>query len=301
MNRKTDKEFKQQIFDLVGNEYEFLEEYKNYQYKLKVKHLNCGNIYLVSPANFIRGYRCPYCSKRPIKNKENFNKFLKDNKRTIELIGDYKTIHEKTEFKCLKCNHIFLATPNNVRNGTNCPNCVKNKKLNLDIIKERVKNLDSNYEIIDKNYINGKTKLNFFHKICGESFLMSWTNFNQGYRCPHCSSIYNSKGVKIIKNFLNNHNIKFIQEFKIDGLINPDTNNSLRFDFYLPEKNIYIEYDGEQHFKPTGNFFNEEKFKKIQYLDSIKNNYCKENNLTLIRYNFKQLKILNSLLENLLI
>ena len=299
MKKKTDKEFKNQVFKLVGNEYEFLDSYINGQTKIKVLHKNCNNTYYVSPVNFLSGYRCPYCSKRPIKNKENFNKFLEEHNRPIILIGDYISIHTKTKFQCKKCNSIFEATPNNVRNGTNCPNCVKNKKLTINIVKKRTIELDSNYEVLDEYYINGKTKLTFLHKECGKTFLMNWNNFNQGYRCPHCSSIYNSKGVKIIKNFLKEKNITYIQEYKLPDLINPDTNNSLRFDFYIPDKDLYIEYDGEQHFKPTGNFFNKEKFKYIQNLDSIKNNYCKENNLNLIRLNYKQIKDLKNILTNL--
>ena len=60
------------------------------------------------------------------------------------------------------------------------------------------------------------------------------------------------------------------------------------FDFYLPVKNIAIEYDGEQHFKSVDFFGGEETFKKQQLHDKIKTNYCKNNNISLLRIKFDQ-------------
>lgn len=57
----------------------------------------------------------------------------------------------------------------------------------------------------------------------------------------------------------------------------------LPFDFYLPSYNILIEYDGEHHFQPVKGWGGEEKFKLTQKNDEIKNNYCKDNNITLLR------------------
>lgn len=44
-----------------------------------------------------------------------------------------------------------------------------------------------------------------------------------------------------------------------------------------------IEYDGEQHYKPVEFFGGEEGFKNAQYRDKIKNDYCENNNINLIR------------------
>lgn len=62
-NLKTHKEFlnliKQRFNDL--EEYEFLEEYKQYDTKILVKHKLCGTEYFVSPNKFLSGRRCPFC------------------------------------------------------------------------------------------------------------------------------------------------------------------------------------------------------------------------------------------------
>lgn len=48
VRRKTDKEFKKEVYDLIGNEYTFLDTYVNSQTKIKVKHNKCDNTYEVS-------------------------------------------------------------------------------------------------------------------------------------------------------------------------------------------------------------------------------------------------------------
>lgn len=57
----------------------------------------------------------------------------------------------------------------------------------------------------------------------------------------------------------------------------------LPFDFYIPEQNILIEYDGQHHFEPIKGWGGEEKFKLTQENDQIKNKYCEEKNIKLLR------------------
>ena len=64
--------------------------------------------------------------------------------------------------------------------------------------------------------------------------------------------------------------------------------NPLPFDFYLPQLNKCIEYDGGQHYFPVdfagkGMEHAEEQFRKTQYRDKIKNDYCKNNGISLLR------------------
>ena len=83
-----------------------------------------------------------------------------------------------------------------------------------------------------------------------------------------------------------------------------DSGYYARFDFYLPDYNTIIEYDGIQHFiQGSGVFDNKEKFARTQEHDSIKNQYCKDKNIALLRIpywdknNIKQIVI--KYLENL--
>jgi hypothetical protein len=64
--------------------------------------------------------------------------------------------------------------------------------------------------------------------------------------------------------------------------------NKLRFDFAVidDQDNIkfLIENDGEQHFRPIELFGGQEGFEYNQKRDQIKNDYCKKNNITLLRF-----------------
>lgn len=57
----TDREFKDRVKKLVGNEYIFLGKYKKVAEKMKVVHTTCGYEYSVSPNGFFNGNRCPSC------------------------------------------------------------------------------------------------------------------------------------------------------------------------------------------------------------------------------------------------
>ena len=75
-----------------------------------------------------------------------------------------------------------------------------------------------------------------------------------------------------------------ISEKYFSGCINPNTNGRLRFDFYLPDYNLCIEFDGKQHFE-TGKWAwtKEIKVEDIRYMDDLKNQFCKDNNINLLR------------------
>jgi hypothetical protein len=60
-------------------------------------------------------------------------------------------------------------------------------------------------------------------------------------------------------------------------------NKKLRFDFYLPDYNTLIEYDGMQHFRPVEYFGGEEQFNILKKNDEIKNKYCETHKINLVR------------------
>ena len=93
---------------------------------------------------------------------------------------------------------------------------------------------------------------------------------------------------------LENNNINYSRQHKFEGCV---YKNKLPFDFYLPNYNCCVEYDGIQHFVSSEFFGGEEKLKYIQNNDKIKNEYCNDNNIRLIRikYNKNVVFILNSI------
>ena len=103
-----------------------------------------------------------------------------------------------------------------------------------------------------------------------------------GGKVWHCGCLAPfSKGEKRISDILQSSNINFKKEYVFRKCVNPKTNTVLRFDFYLPDYNCCIEYDGIQHFEETT--WRHESLDAVQYRDSIKNQYCESNNIKLIR------------------
>lgn len=98
----------------------------------------------------------------------------------------------------------------------------------------------------------------------------------------HCGCLEpRSKGEDKIATILSDNNILYTTEYTFDDCISPKTNKKLRFDFYIPHINTCIEYDGIQHFKETT--WKHESLSEVQYRDAIKNKYCEDHNIRLIR------------------
>lgn len=115
---------------------------------------------------------------------------------------------------------------------------------------------------------------------CGKILIVTSKDLIEN-RKTHCGCKYvGSKGEEKIKNILLENNISFQTEYIFNDFISPEGRH-YRFDFYLPEYNCLIEYDGKQHYIYDKGYGSD--IKNIQHRDSIKNQYCIENNLLLIR------------------
>lgn len=97
-----------------------------------------------------------------------------------------------------------------------------------------------------------------------------------------------SKGEEIIAKILTENNIPFEKEKTFSNCKFSDTQAYARFDFYV-NNSYLIEYDGIQHFEPTFNYFGSELFNNTIKHDEFKTQWCKENNIPLIRISYKDL------------
>ena len=102
----------------------------------------------------------------------------------------------------------------------------------------------------------------------------------------------NSKGEYLITTLLNTLNIKFEKQKVFPTCCY--NNASLRFDFYLPSYNILIEYDGIQHYISQNSGWDTlKKLEKTRKYDEFKTNWCKENNIPLIRIPYTDFNLLS--------
>lgn len=185
--RKTNEQFKKEIFDLVGNEYTFLDPYVNTHTKLRVKHNKCGNVYEVQPSHFSRGSRCPFCRGKAKKTDAEFKREVCDlvgNEYTF--LDSYVNAKIKLRVKHNKCNSIYKVQPYVFLQGKRCPKCFGNhKKTDADFNKEVFNLVGGEYTFLDK-YINAYTRIRVKHNKCGNVYKVKPNNFLNGSRCPYC-------------------------------------------------------------------------------------------------------------------
>ncbi len=135
-----------------------------------------------------------------------------------------------------------------------------------------------------------------------DDFLRTVGNSSKyNFRCPICNF---SKGELKIYEILNNSKLCFIQQKEFDGLVGLG-NGNLSYDFYLPDYNILIEYQGEQHerpvdFKGFGDKYAKNTFKQQQEHDRRKREYAKQNNYNLLEIWYWDYDRIEEILVNIL-
>jgi very-short-patch-repair endonuclease len=222
---------------------------------------------------------------------------------------DYsKTIYINTATKIIIICPIhgeFFQRPNDhISGGYGCPLCAIDliSKTNNKTAKEKYFNSvakvhNNKYDYSKAVYTKAREKIIIICPEHGEfSQLASIHLLGRG-----CSKCKESKGERSIREWLIANNINFNQEHRFDDCKNE---SYLPFDFYLPEHNCCIEFDGIQHFKPHS--FNhsdqtiETKRANLTFTrlkDAIKNEYCKEKGIRLIRIPYTQLKNVPKILD----
>lgn len=177
-------------------------------------------------------------------------------------------------------------------NGNGCPKCANNVYTKIEII-EKVYLLHNNkyiYDDFDFCYRMSETFLNIYCPKHGHFKQRLNNHIHQLNGCPNCRE---SKGENYINELLNKNNIKYKRQMKFDGCKNK---RLLPFDFYLTEYNICIEFDGIQHFEPI---YGVDVLNSLKNNDNIKNKYCLNNNIVLLRikYNEDIIEKLNFLIK----
>ena len=201
----------------------------------------------------------------------------------------YTTSKTKVKIVC-KIHGIFEQRPDNHLAGKGCKECgviVSQNNSGTSTTKEfiqKAKKIHGNkYKYSAVKYINNKTNVAI---ICKEHgiFEQRPDHHLSGKDCPACmNSLNESKKLLLIDEYLSNHIFEREKIFEGCKFI-----KSLRFDRFLSELNLCIEYDGEQHFKATKFFGGVESLKKTQKRDTIKNKYCRDQKINLLRIKYNQ-------------
>lgn len=258
----------------------------------------CGNPYYVSYADFNsrNNKNIDSCNNCRVKKQWSTSK----NKRAKEKFDiirkfcaekDYELITNESEFidafttikYICKKHGVQEQSLDNMIHGHGCWNCaVEERALNckhsIEYITSVIEGYNNNKLLNPDEYMGSNVhNLKIQCGLCGGIYTTSFSDYtnNLQIRCKSCSQS-ESVGEMKIRMFLESKSINFIQEKRFEDCVDK---KCLPFDFYLPEHNLIIEFDGQHHFY-DGGFKNYESTKRH---DEIKNEYCKLHNIKLLR------------------
>jgi len=285
IHNSTTEEFITKARKIHGDRYNYsLVVYDKALIKVKIICSKHGE-FEQRPNCHLSGHGCPVCSGRK-------------NLTTEEFITKARKIHaDKYDYS--KVNYInnttlvriicpehgeFEQKPVNHLTNRGCPTCGGAVPITTEefIRKSKLIHGDKyDYTLSECSGWIDKIKI-----ICPEhgEFIQRASSHYKGHGCQICSS---PKGEKMIWEILSSNEINFVTQHQFDDCLSPK-GNPLKFDFYLPEHKICIEHDGKQHSKQIKYFGGRETLERYQLHDSIKNKYSKDNNIPLIRINYKE-------------
>ena len=287
--------FKNRMHELYGDKYTFVwSDFKNKESLIRFTCKEHGEQQRIV-AGLLDGKGCAYCNGKffpPdwIKNARAVHgeKYEYDENRPPQRSSDiirYKCpVHgwQETRYDC------------HVNQGCGCALCagVLNK-LSTEDRKQRWiercrKKFNDRFDYSQFEYVDNDTKGTI---ICREhhcSFITDpWTHLRGSGACPLCSS---SKGEALIRTWLENNKVKFDTQCKLPNENMFCKRQYLLADFYLPDLNLIIEMNGEQHYQPVEHFNTKDwTFEDQQIRDDTLRAYCKTHKISLLEIKYDKI------------
>jgi hypothetical protein len=272
-------------------EYSYLkEDYKDNKTKVRIICKDHG-IFLQTPNSHLRGDGCNRCVRRDLSSVESY---IKEANKIHKNKYDYSLVKEvKGDIEIICPIHgKYIQNIQNHIYGSGCRKCGGCEPYDQDSVIEKFKSVHRDrfdYSLVEFESINTKVDI-----ICKNHGVFKQTPFMHysGQGCPFCKS---SKGEIRIKNYLDDNSLEYVFQKKFDDLIHM---GKLSFDFYLPQYNMCVEYDGLQHFESVEYFGGDDNFKNTQIRDQLKNEYCLNNNIYLLRISYLDYDNIEKILED---
>uniref|UniRef100_A0A6M3IMH9 Treble clef zinc finger domain-containing protein n=1 Tax=viral metagenome TaxID=1070528 RepID=A0A6M3IMH9_9ZZZZ len=239
------------------------------------------------------GYLYPEIAKLYSKNnkKSAFKIYPQSNKKYLWICETYGYKHE------------YYASANNIKNGTRCPYCTGKKILigfndlsttHPELIEEWNYNKNK-IKPTEISYGSGK-KCWWKCSKCKHEWQASLLHRSHGRGCPECYP--RSYGEEKIKQYLVSKNIVFKRE---KTFLTCKNENLLRFDFWIQDYNLLIEYNGIQHYKEgKGYLKGKHKLKKRQINDKIKEIWANDNQIKLLIISYAEYDNIENILQKVL-
>ena len=287
----TKEKFIKKACETHGDKYDYSKvDYVSAHTKVCIICPNHGEYYQ-EPNSHIRGAGCKKCANEATGERYRSSKeeFIKKANEVHEGKYDYskvKYVNANTNV-CIICplHGEFEQIPNNHRRGVGCPKCANesnSERCRLskeEFIKKANEIHNGKYDYSKVEYVDNHTKVCIICPKHGE-FWQEANSHTQGSGCPKCNLSHLERSVM---NYLDDVGITYEYQKRFDWL------GRQSLDFYLPDYNVGIECQGEQHFFPVdfagkGIEWACKKFNKIISTDKRKKKLCEENGVKLLYY-----------------
>ena len=279
-------EFISRAIDVHGNKYDYsLVSLDNLQSKVCIICPVHGKFtqFAFSHINKNRGCRKCFSETKVINIDEFITRASKmhNNKYDYSLVK-YKTLNDKINITC-PIHGVFIQSATKHIGGNGCTKCNSRPPVTTEIFINKAKEIHGDLYSYDKTvYMPGKQpSVIITCKVHGDFKQNVNKHIGDKNGCPKCRS---SHGEILISKILDSLNIKYESQKRFSDCRHK---KPLPFDFYLPDYNTCIEYQGEQHYRTSAIWgFTQERLEMQQYRDSIKREYCIKNSITLIEIKY---------------
>lgn len=299
--RKLPSVFNKEVKAIYGDTIELLGSYETCSSKIHCRCTICGNSnWFPRAGKLLEGCGCPECKKKKhslfmVKPSSTFIAEVNSlHGGKYKLLGDYLGGSKKIETMCLICGNTWFPRAQNLLDGQGCPKCAAafrskqmtktDKEYKQDVFRYH----GTRYTILSE-YTGSNSNVEVLCNDCGKKWCTRAHSLLCGKGCPNCAS---PKGERALQNLMQSLQLHFIEQFTFPDCIG-SKGGVCRFDCAVLDSSdqsplLLIEYDGEQHFKPVEFFGGQQEFEYRQANDRIKDSYCKDHGIPLLRISYKQ-------------
>lgn len=211
--------------------------------------------------------------------KEIKNMFEKEGFKLITEGRNYRNTTTKVDIKCPR-GHLHSMLPKDFKNGTRCAKCAGLAKYTIEDVKHFANKLS--YTLVSDKYEDSQKPLEFICSV-GHKYITSFTGIKaRGNRCRKCKG---SRG-EVLVGYILQQMLPKHEAYKAHQTISYK-GRKYEFDFVIGEgRSLYIEYDGEQHYRPIEFYGGKQGYDKQVKRDNMKEEYVAKKGGDLLRISY---------------
>ena len=300
---KNTTEFIDRVQEYYKDQYTYMSgTYINRDSVIQMKCNKCGHDLPRKARQFIK-FDCPGCKGVARLNTSSYKDKVFDQVGSdYTVMGEYASGTANILMKHNICTHEwYVISKNFIRsiNPTRCPMCSNKSKMNHYDFLKKLSNIRNSSRFEVMNECNGlDTDIHLQCKDCKRDNLRKAVNIldSEYLTCTFCSGHNISNGVRIILDFLERNKITYDLEVYFDNFKSAN-GNRFKYDIFLEDYDLLIEFDGIQHFQESNHRFNE----NVRFRDLLKNSKVLLSKYSLLRISYREINDIENILQDLIL